>query len=184
MKKIFPIVSIFAVFVFSLIFQMTLTGTNTNATKLTISEEKTLAYENNFNEIVLKTTKGSEFNLKKLDQEIVILNFWASWCRPCVSEFKALNKLIDMYDSSKLIVIGINNDDEEAQKAVKKIEEKYELKFESFIDSESEIAGKYRINSIPASIVYHKGKVIHFVNKEYDFLNDEFIELINSKIKQ
>lgn len=184
MKKIFPIVSILSFFVFALILQMTLTGNMSSASKINLSENKVKAYEKVFDELSLKTTKGSEFILKELDQEIVILNFWASWCRPCVSEFKALNNLISQFSDKELLVIGINNDDEDPLKAIKKMEDKYELKFESVKDENSDLAGKLRINSIPASIVYHKGKVIHFVNKEFDFTSSEFVELLKSKIKK
>lgn len=181
-KKIFPIMAIFTFFITVLVLQMTLSGNYSSAQKTSITEEKTKAYEDIFDELKLETTKGSKFELKELDQEIVILNFWASWCQPCVSEFKALNDLIGMFPENKLIVIGINNDDENASKAIKKIEKKYELKFESVKDEDSDIAGKYRINNIPASIVYHKGKIIHFVNKEYDFTNSEFVSLLKSKM--
>jgi thiol-disulfide isomerase/thioredoxin len=184
MKKIFPIISIFSFFVIALILQMTLSGNMTSASKSNMTENKMKAYEKIYKELTLKTTKGSEFILDKLDQDIVILNFWASWCRPCVSEFKALNSLISQFSESELIVIGINNDDEEPLKAIKKIENEYELKFESVEDANSDLAGKFRINSIPASVVYHKGKVIHFVNKEFDFTDSNFVDLLKSKIKK
>lgn len=183
MKKIFPILSIFLFFVVLLVGQMTLSGSMTSANKVTISEERTKAYEKIFNDLKLKTTKGSEFDLKNIGQEIVILNFWASWCRPCVSEFAALNQLIEKLPKEKLLVVGINNDDEKPKKAVKETEKEYKLKFESVIDADSDLAGKFRINNIPASIVYHKGKVIHFVNKEFDFVNNDFVELLKSKLE-
>ena len=183
-KKIFPILAIFVFFVVVLVGQMTLSGGYTAAQKTSLSDGKIKAYEELFNELKLETTKGSKFNLSKLDQEIVILNFWASWCRPCVSEFKALNALIDSMPEEKLLVIGINNDDEEALKNIKKIEKEYDLKFESVKDEASDIASKYRINNIPSSVVYHKGKVIHFVNKEFDFNNSEFVSLLKSKLSK
>lgn len=181
-KKIFPIFAIFVFFLTVLVGQMTLSGGYTSAQKTSLSEEKTKAYEEIFNSLEVETTKGSKFKLKDLDQDIVILNFWASWCRPCVSEFKALNGLVETMPADKLLVIGINNDDEEPLKNIKKIEKKYDLKFESVMDEASDIAGKYRINNIPASVVYFKGKVIHFVNKEFDFTNSEFVSLLKSKI--
>ena len=181
-KKIFPILTIFTFFITVLIVQMTINGNYSTAQKTSITEEKSKAYEDIFKELQLETTKGSKFELKDLNQDIVILNFWASWCQPCVSEFKALNDLIGMFPNEKLLVIGINNDDEEASKAIKKVEKKYQLKFESVMDEASDIAGKFRINNIPASIVYHKGKVIHFVNKEYDFINSDFVSMLKSKI--
>lgn len=181
-KKIFPILAIFTFFVTVMVLQMSLNGNYTSAQKTSITEEKSKAYEEIFNNLKLETTKGSVFELKDINQDLVILNFWASWCQPCVSEFKALNELVDMFSSEQLLVVGINNDDEEPLKNIKKVEKKYNLKFESVMDVDSDIAGKYRINNIPASVVYYKGKVIHFVNKEFDFVNDGFVDLLKSKI--
>lgn len=167
-----------------MIVQMTINGSMTSASNVVVGEDKLKAYEKIFTELKLETTKGSKFKLKELKQELVILNFWASWCRPCVSEFKGLNKLIDKFPKEKLLVIGINNDDENPEKAIKKTEEEYKLKFESIKDTDSDLAGKFRINSIPASIVYYKGKVIHYVNKEFDFNNPDFLDLLKTKLDQ
>jgi thiol-disulfide isomerase/thioredoxin len=127
-----------------------------------------------------KTTSGTKINLKA-KKGLVIVNFWASWCRPCVSEFKTLNKLKDKYQD-KVFILGINNDEEEPRKKVAMIQSKYKLKFESLVDPKGNYASEFNILALPASIVYHNGKVIAFYNKEHDFMSDEFLELIDSHL--
>ena len=63
------------------------------------------------------------------------------------------------------------------------MESKYGLKFESIIDKTGEMASTFKVTKIPASIVYHQGKILHFSNQEFDFMNDDFINLINNKLK-
>lgn len=135
--------------------------------------------ENLFKELTLTTTKGNKIKLSEHTDKIVILNFWASWCRPCLSEFESLKKLIEKFPKEKILVIGINNDEEEPLKAVKKIEKKLNLNFESVVDTSSITTTKFQISAIPASIIFNKGKVIHFVNKEFNFLDSRFIKTLD-----
>ena len=114
---------------------------------------------------------------------MVILNFWASWCQPCVAEFKSLNKFIKESATGKIQILGINNDEENALKIIKKTEDKYQLKFESVVDENNEITSQFEITAIPATIVYVKGKVVFFQNKEVDFQSRQFQEKIKDYLK-
>lgn len=181
-KKFFPITTLIALFVALLVGQMSLHGTPSSASKLNIAAEKAQAYEANFGILELATTKGSKHKLAKATQPIVILNFWASWCRPCLSEFESLKQLVEKYGPDKILVVGVNNDSEQPKKAVRKVEKDLSLNFESVIDSDGKITNGFFISEIPASVVFHKGKVIHFENREFDFMSKEFLALIDQKL--
>lgn len=182
LKKFLPLIAPAIIFAALLIAQMSMHGTTTSASRINLENEKAQAYEAKFSNLTLKSTKGTVYNLLKQKQPIIILNFWASWCRPCLSEFAALKKLVDRMGSDKLLVVGINNDTENPKKAVKKIEEDLSLNFESVIDKDSEIADEFFVNEIPTSIVFFKGKVIHFEKKEFDFMSKDFISLLEKKL--
>lgn len=184
LKKFFPILTALGIFVFMLVAQMSLHGTSSSASKLNISTEMVQAYEANFAELKLETTKNSKHKLSTAEQPIVILNFWASWCRPCISEFETLKRLVSKYGPSQLLVIGINNDSDDQLKEIKIVEKKLGLNFESVADVDGKITSKFFINEIPASIVFHKGRVIHFENKEFDFMGKSFLKLIDSKLSE
>lgn len=183
-KQFFPILAASAVFALLLVLQMSLHGTQSSAKGIGIANEKAQAFESNFSKLKLTTTKGSQHTLAEAKQPIIILNFWASWCRPCLSEFASLKKLVDKFGSDKLLVIGINNDSDNPKKAVMKTEKDLRLNFESSLDLDGSIANSFFINEIPASIVFHKGKVIHFENKEFDFMSEDFISLIEKKLSE
>lgn len=163
---------------------MSVSGRKSEASKLKSEKVKYAAFEAIFQNLKLKTTKGTQLNFKKVKQPIVLLNFWASWCLPCVSEFSSLNKFIQMLPKDKVLVVGINNDDESPKKAIKKTESKYNLGFESFSDSDSSVTSRFYISKIPASIIFYKGKVVHFTNEEFDFVDDNFIIKIKKLLKK
>jgi thiol-disulfide isomerase/thioredoxin len=182
MKKIYPSIAIVFVFGLLMVLQMVIHGQKLTATKMEDSVERYSAFEDEFSKLKLKTTKGSVVELSKLKAPIVILNFWASWCTPCVKEFPSLNALIDKYPD-KVMVVGINNDDETPKKKVKKMESEYKLKFESVVDPNGKIASSFNIKKIPAALIYHKGKIIHFSSEEFDFMGSELLAKLKMKLK-
>lgn len=184
LKKYFPYLSIIVLFFCVMVLQMSLYGTGTSASDVQLDEQKAQSYENLFATLELKTSKGKLIKLSDAKQPIVILNFWASWCRPCISEFETLKKMIDHFGKYKVLVIGINNDTDNPSVAVKKVEKKLNLNFDSVLDEGGTVTGRFNITEIPASIIFHNGKAIMFHNKEFDFMQKEFLSFIEKKIDE
>ena len=139
-------------------------------------------FENMFNETNIKLSDGTQTILKELKEPVVILNFWASWCIPCLAEFPSINKLIEKYPGN-VRVIGINNDEEKQELMIKKIEKKYDLKFYSYADTDGVLTAKYKISKIPYSVVFINKKVNLVTLGEYDFNSDELKLLIENSLK-
>ena len=180
MKNILPAILISFTFVGLLISQMLINGQKLSASKSEKIVEKFTFYENQFKKLKTTELKYSDFNISKIDKPIIVVNFWASWCQPCIGEFKSLNSLVEKY-GEKVFVLGINNDTDEPLKQIEKMKTKHGLKFPSIVDKEGDIASMFNITTIPASIVFHNGKVIATYYSENDFMSDEFISLIKRK---
>jgi hypothetical protein len=84
----------------------------------------------------------------------------------------------------KVKVIGINGDEEAPEANIKKIEGKHKLNFESVADSKSVISEKFLVNTYPVSIVYHNGKVIYVSKKIHDFMNEDFLKMIDEALSK
>lgn len=179
MKKFLPAILLSLAFTFMVVSQMVINGKELSASRVEKHKEKYSLYESEFSKLKVQTTKGSELELNKVNEPVVILNFWASWCQPCVREFESLNKLLEKFPG-KVLVVGINNDTEDALKEIKKIEAKYGLKFESTSDTKNDLASKLNITKIPSSIVYHNGKVLTFSEKEFNFMDENFVSRLES----
>jgi thiol-disulfide isomerase/thioredoxin len=139
-------------------------------------------FEKMYNDTNIKMSDGSQLAFKDVKEPVVILNFWASWCLPCLAEFPSINQLIEKYPN-KIKVIGINNDEEKQDVIIKKIEKKYELKFSSHADVDGVLTAKYKIAKIPYSIVFINKKVNLVTLGEYDFNSDELKLLIENALK-
>jgi len=155
---------------------------NLNAEQVEADKQKYSAYETNFQVLKLTTTDNATIELNKVDEPIVVLNFWASWCYPCLKEFPSLVKFQEAY-KGKVKVIGINGDEENPLQNIQKIEKKFGLNFPSVMDNESNVANKFLISTYPVSIVFHKGKVIYESKKIHDFMENDFRKLIETALK-
>lgn len=139
-------------------------------------------FEETLKNLKLTTTKKTEIDFSKIQEPIIILNFWASWCTPCLEEFPSLVKLKNQF-KGKVFVLGINNDTEQPLQNIKKIEKKLNLNFESYSDPNSVITSKkFGITEIPFSLVFAQGKVIHLGDGKIDFESSELIEKIKSNL--
>jgi cytochrome c biogenesis protein CcmG/thiol:disulfide interchange protein DsbE len=72
--------------------------------------------------IEFQTFSGENIDLKKLPEEIILLNFWASWCTPCIKEFPSMLKLVkESKGRIALVALSIDSRKEDAQKFLEKI---------------------------------------------------------------
>jgi thiol-disulfide isomerase/thioredoxin len=140
------------------------------------SEEK--LYESLFSQSEFEDLEGKKYKLTELKTPVVILNFWASWCTPCLKEFPSLEELRKTLGPEKVAVFAINGDEENAKKNILKTAEKYKLNFHHVLDSDSKISDKFLVNSYPFTVVYVKGKFHKIMKKNFDFMEKDFRELL------
>ncbi len=103
---------------------------------------------------------GNGFSLKALQGDIVVLDFWASWCDPCIYELPTLKSIVEEFKAERVRVIGINLDRSESnfRSAVKD----YEISYLQIYDSDDGPVGDlYRIEGIPMTYIIDRNGVIH-----------------------
>lgn len=120
----------------------------------------------------METIENAKIKLKDLPSELVVVNFWASWCIPCLHEMPSLIAVSNKFSKKELSVVAINTDEEDQLKKIAKI--KKQLSFpDSFIiipDKKFKIADEFKFSAIPVTIIFKKGKAIYFNNGPVDFL--------------
>jgi thiol-disulfide isomerase/thioredoxin len=182
MKKYIPLLIFIMAFSGFLSTQILWDTFDLNAEQVDQDKQKYSVYETAFQGLKLTTTKNTSIELKNAKEPIILLNFWASWCLPCLKEFPSLVEFQKKYPD-QVKVIGINGDEEDPLVQVKKIEAKYKLNFESSTDADSSIANKFLVSTYPVSIVFHKGQVIYVSKKIHDFMDKSFLSLIDDALK-
>ncbi len=108
----------------------------------------------------LNTTDGRSIRLSDLHGQVVLLNFWATWCPPCKAEMPDLQALYrDNNSAHQFVVLGV--DVEESQAAAQAFGRQYGLTFPLLPDSEGKVSNAtYDIRALPTSLIIDRtGKV-------------------------
>ena len=95
-------------------------------------------------------TDGTEFTLSEQQGKVVLLNFWATWCGPCVREMPAFEKLYGEYGED-VAILAVNC--MESVDIVKAFQEENEYTFPIACDEEGDIIMKYPSQGIPYTLV-------------------------------
>ncbi len=118
-------------------------------------------------EIVGPTIAGKEFDIKSLNGKVVLVDFWATWCGPCVQEMPNVKKAYDRYHAKGFEVVGVSLDNEQAAlvEFVKENKIPWVQVFhkppEGKEDWANPLAKKYEVQGIPAMFLLGKdGKVV------------------------
>lgn len=135
--------------------------------------KENILFEKNFKSLEMESIDRVKVRLVDLPSPIVIVNFWASWCIPCLHEIPSLIALSKKLPKNELSIVAINTDEEDQLKNIAKT--KASIGFpESFIiipDKNFKIANEFKFSAIPVTVIFKKGKVIYFKNGPVDFLN-------------
>ncbi|WP_127715532.1 TlpA disulfide reductase family protein [Halobacteriovorax sp. HLS] len=183
MKKFFPIYLLFITLSVVTVGQMMFNWLDLKAGSTNVEKKVFSHYESLYSQLELSDISGEKIKLKELKSPIVILNFWATWCQPCLEEFPSIVALRNKYTEDQVRVLGINQDDEKQIINIKKAVKKFNLNFSNIADVNGSILEKFMISAIPVSIIYHNGKVIEVSNGAKDYSSEEVIEKFNSLLK-
>ena len=132
--------------------------------------------------LIIKELKFKDFNLNEVDLtnkkgNIVILNFWATWCVPCKKEMPSLETLSKLYPEITIYPINLE----------KPNKEKTKLFFESigiknlkiYFDPEFKLVKSFNMRGVPTSILIDKkGKEFARVIGEVDFFEESFVNFL------
>ena len=111
-------------------------------------------------DFTLRSMSGPNLRLLEQRGQVVLVNFWATWCGPCRQEMPHLNRLYDKYKSSGFVLLGVNVDDD-ARKAAE-VASKLGLRFPVLLDTDKKVSRVYDMSAMPATVLIDRdGKVRH-----------------------
>ncbi len=109
----------------------------------------------------LANLAGEKIALENFRGKAVLIDFWATWCKPCVKSMPALQKLHDKLSPAGFTVLGISID-EEGRKKVEAFIKKHQIAYPILLDAETNPAWKiYKVKVIPAMfLVDQQGRIV------------------------
>ncbi len=117
--------------------------------------------------INLKRLDKGEFRLADhRNKDVVMIDFWATWCGPCVMELPILAEVADSYKDKGVTFYAINL--RETPEEIKKFQEDKKLKFPVALDPEGKTGDDYGASAIPMLVLIDKAGVVRSVHVGYD----------------
>ncbi|MCJ7508409.1 MAG: TlpA family protein disulfide reductase [candidate division Zixibacteria bacterium] len=124
-------------------------------------------------DVQVKGLDDKDYNLTGTKGDLILVNFWATWCPPCKQEIPELIKLQEEYKDKGLGVVGISMDSDGTKK-VKQFVEDYKINYTVFIGSQEVVQRYGGFYGIPVSFLVTKEGIIQ---KAYiGSLNKETVE--------
>lgn len=110
-----------------------------------------LASETAAPNFTLKSNSGKNIRLSELKGQVVLVNFWASWCGPCRQEMPKLEDLYQKYNKLGFTILGINVE-EDATKA-NQIIAKGGISFPILYDNQNSVSKLYNVSAMPSTVI-------------------------------
>jgi len=116
-------------------------------------------------EFTLKSSTGRNLKLSDHRGQVVMINFWATWCGPCRQELPLLNHLHEQYQKAGFTLLGVNIDDraDTAQAMARKLG----ITFPVLFDNEKRVSRLYDVNAMPSTLLIDRDGRVRYVHLGY-----------------
>jgi thiol-disulfide isomerase/thioredoxin len=109
-----------------------------------------------------ETLAGKKLDLKTLAGKVVVLDFWATWCTPCIAAIPILKEVTDEFADKDVVLLALNTGEEKEQ--IEEFLKEHELDVEVLLDPDGKIADAFVADAIPLSIVIGKSGEIESIH--------------------
>jgi peroxiredoxin len=134
-------------------------------------------------DFTLKTLDGPNLRLEEYRGQVVLINFWASWCGPCRQEMPILDRLHRRYEDAGFVVLGVNVEGEISP--AQEIVDKTKVTFPVLIDEGQLVSELYQLEAMPSTVVIDRDGVVRYVHRGYKPGDEaKYVEVVKKLIRE
>ncbi len=134
-------------------------------------------------DFTLHGADGHNLRLAEQRGQVVMVNFWASWCGPCRAEMPQLNRLYDKYRASGFVMLGVNIDDDPHAATVAAA--RWGVKFPVLLDADKTVSRLYDLGSMPAIVLIDRDGRVRYLHSGYrEGAEDDYERQIRALVKE
>ena len=116
-------------------------------------------------DFVLKSSTGENLRLSEYRGDVVMINFWATWCGPCRQEMPLLDDLYARYNRVGFNLLGVNIDDD-SRRAMQMVKE-LGVNFPVLFDESKEVSRLYQVEAMPVTVLVDREGTVRHVHHGY-----------------
>ena len=117
-------------------------------------------------DFVLRTLDEHNLRLSEYRGQVVLLNFWASWCGACRQAMPALNGMHAKYHQVGLVMLSVNLDDE--QQRAERMAKSLKIEFPVLLDQRKEVSRLYQAETMPLTVLIDREGKVRFTYAGYN----------------
>ncbi len=134
-------------------------------------------------DFALKSSTGENMRLSEFRGDVVMINFWATWCGPCRQEMPLLNELYVRYERVGFNLLGVNIDDD-SRRAMQMIEE-LGVSFPVLFDARKEVSKLYNVEAMPVTVLVDREGIVRYVHLGYKpGYEDKYLDQVRSLLRE
>ncbi len=134
-------------------------------------------------DFTLKSLEGSNLRLEEYRGQVVLINFWASWCGPCRQEMPILDRLHHRYQDTGFAVLGINVEGE--REPAQDLVDKTNVTFPILLDADQKVSEMYDLQAMPSSVVIDRDGVVRYIHLGYKPGDEaKYVEVVKRLIRE
>ena len=116
-------------------------------------------------DFTLHGADGRNVRLQELRGQVVLVNFWATWCGPCREEMPRLQSLYDKYRASGFVLLGVNVDDD--PRNAMGVAQKLKVSFPVLLDTDKSVSRLYDLGTMPSTVLIDRDGRVRHVHRGY-----------------
>jgi cytochrome c biogenesis protein CcmG, thiol:disulfide interchange protein DsbE len=129
-------------------------------------------------EFTIATDQGQRVTPESFGGKVLVLNFWASWCSPCVQEIPSLNEFQKRFAKDGVVVVAVSID-KNADK-YRRFLDRIHVSFETARDPSADIPNSYGTFQIPESYIIKDGRIMRKFDNPADWTSDDIAQYVQS----
>jgi len=134
-------------------------------------------------DFALKSSSGENLRLSEYRGDVVMVNFWATWCGPCRQEMPLLDQLYTRYQRVGFSLLGVNIDDD-SSKAMNMVSE-LGVSFPVLFDARKDVSRLYEVEAMPVTVLIDREGMVRYVHHGYEpGIEEKYLDQIRSLLRE
>ena len=134
-------------------------------------------------DFTLANRAGGEVSLAGLRGQVVMINFWASWCGPCRQEFPALDQIYAKYKPMGFTLVGINVESEKSD--AERFLGGQKVSVPILFDPQNKVSGSYGVSAMPTTVLVDRQGRVRWQHRAYKPGDEaKYIEQVRAVLRE